>query len=207
MEKETLLNLIAETAYNVGFGAKKHLATYDIVSKIPGLINFVSISIGILALVTTLVSGKLISAYLLIFGVISLYISYYNDSIDEYAKKGANLTDTFNELKNLYFEVKDSTDNDGRASEDMIARHQELQRRGNSTSQSKQIFFSDWYAHYKFFWQHQIDWVNEQKNFRLFRDKIPLSLTVTVIVTISSTAIVTFIKYNSTLSRICEAYG
>lgn len=40
----------------------------------------------------------------------------------------------------------------------------------------KQIFMSDWYAHYKFFWQHQIDWIDEQKHFKFWRDKVPLSL-------------------------------
>ena len=30
MTKEVLLKRIAESAYNVGFGAKKHFATYDI---------------------------------------------------------------------------------------------------------------------------------------------------------------------------------
>ena len=49
---------------------------------------------------------------------------------------------------------------------------------------SKQILFSDWYAHYKFFWQVQIDWIDEQKNFNLLRDKIPLTFSLTVVVTI-----------------------
>ena len=51
-----------------------------------------------------------------------------------------------------------------------------------SSCQSKQILFSDWYAHYKFFWQHQIDWVNEQKKFRFIRDKLPLTFSLTVVV-------------------------
>ncbi|MEC6126925.1 MULTISPECIES: hypothetical protein [Acinetobacter] len=41
---------------------------------------------------------------------------------------------------------------------------------------SKQILFSNWYAHYKFFWEHQISWMDEQLKFRFIRDKIPLSL-------------------------------
>lgn len=49
-----------------------------------------------------------------------------------------------------------------------------------SVSISKQILFSDWYAHYKFFWQYQIDWVNEQKNFSLVRDKVPLTAWLAV---------------------------
>ncbi|MEM8720215.1 MAG: SLATT domain-containing protein [Cyanobacteria bacterium P01_G01_bin.39] len=52
------------------------------------------------------------------------------------------------------------------------------------TSISKQILFSDWYAHYKFFWQVQIDWIDEQKNFNFLRDKIPLTFSVTVILAV-----------------------
>ena len=38
--KKELLQQIARTAYNVGFGAKKHFATYDMVEKLPGIIEF-----------------------------------------------------------------------------------------------------------------------------------------------------------------------
>ncbi|MDD2815100.1 MAG: hypothetical protein PHP00_05095 [Thiotrichaceae bacterium] len=52
MTKEDLLiKSIADTGYNVGFGAKKHFATYDIVEKMPGFINFISIVFGIYALI------------------------------------------------------------------------------------------------------------------------------------------------------------
>ena len=44
MRQEDLLNQIAETAYNVGFGAKKHFATYDMIEKLPGIINFIAIT-------------------------------------------------------------------------------------------------------------------------------------------------------------------
>ena len=33
MKRDDLLKCIAETGYNVGFGAKKNLATYDLVEK------------------------------------------------------------------------------------------------------------------------------------------------------------------------------
>lgn len=45
MNRDELLKYITDTAYNVGFGAKKHFATYDIVGKMPGFIAFTSISI------------------------------------------------------------------------------------------------------------------------------------------------------------------
>jgi hypothetical protein len=35
-------------------------------------------------------------------------------------------------------------------------------------------------THYKFFWQHQIEWIDEQKQFTFWRDKVPLSLSLTL---------------------------
>jgi hypothetical protein len=43
-----------------------------------------------------------------------------------------------------------------------------------AVSISEQILFSDWWAHYKFFAQQQIDWIERHKRFTL-KDKIPLS--------------------------------
>ncbi len=43
MTKDDLLKDIAETGYNVGFGAKRHFATYNITQKIPSVIGFVSL--------------------------------------------------------------------------------------------------------------------------------------------------------------------
>lgn len=34
MRRDDLLKHIADTGYNVGFGAKKHFATYDITDKV-----------------------------------------------------------------------------------------------------------------------------------------------------------------------------
>ena len=50
-------------------------------------------------------------------------------------------------------------------------------KRYNQIGISKQIFLSDWYAHYKFFQQTQIEWINEQKNFT-FKDKVPFSARI-----------------------------
>lgn len=35
MTQDGLLKLIAESGYNIGYAAKKHLATFDIVEKVP----------------------------------------------------------------------------------------------------------------------------------------------------------------------------
>lgn len=181
MDKNSLLKAIAETGYNVGFGGRKHYATYDIVEKAPGLIGFSSTAVGIMGLVIESLSDKLLSATLLVLGVIGSYIYLYDSTKMQYEKSGREITQIFNKLRDLYRTVKDSNSSDMTEFERQL---KILEDEYYKISISKQILFSDWYAHYKFFWQYQIDWVDEQKDFRFFRDKVPLSFMFFVIVSI-----------------------
>lgn len=180
MIKDDLLKHIAETAYNIGFGAKKHFATYDMVAKAPGLISFISFVIGIYALVYENLNTKFISATLLVLGVVGLYISFYDSKKETYVQNGVKLTDLFNELKRLNGSVKSVTT----PTQDHLDKLAEIEKNYTQISSSQQILFSNWYAHYKFFWEQQIEWVDEQKKFRFWRDKIPLSLTLSVLITL-----------------------
>ena len=54
-----------------------------------------------------------------------------------------------------------------------------------AVSISKQIYASDWFAHYKFFFQMQIDWIDEQKQFRWYKDLIPKSLVFSLLMYIA----------------------
>lgn len=181
MTKNDLLKNIAETGYNVGFGAKKHFATFDIVNKTPGFISFISMAFGIYALVYDSLTTKFLSASFAVLGIIGLYISLYDSKKDEYEKIGVELTKLYNELSKLYRHTKNS-------GEDKVPEYEQalidIEKRYYQFSNSKQILFSDWYAHYKFFWQHQIDWIHEQKQFKFLRDKIPLTLTIIIILVI-----------------------
>lgn len=177
MTRQDLLRNIAETAYNVGFGAKKHFATYDITDKIPAVIGFVSVAMGIFGLVFESLAAKLPSATLVALGVLGMVIALYDHKKDQYAKCGAELTHLFNELKRLYFNVKSATESDLPALEQkFMAIEAEYSKLGISD----QILFSGWFAHYKFFWEQQIDWIEEQKRFTVFRDKIPLTFTASI---------------------------
>ncbi|MDQ0288580.1 SLATT domain-containing protein [Oligosphaera ethanolica] len=91
MNKEYLLKQIADSAYNVGFGAKKHFATYDMVEKAPGIVAFLSMGVGIFGLVIDILSTKLFSAIFLVLGIAIFYIERYNSNNDEYAKKRLRL--------------------------------------------------------------------------------------------------------------------
>jgi hypothetical protein len=173
MNKSDLLKSIAQKGYDVGFGAKKHFATYDIIEKTPGFISFISMAVGVYALVIKSLSAELISATFIVVGIVGLYINLSDHKKAEYEKSGSALTKYFNELKALYLEVKGSPD-DAPLSE-YQKRLTDIENKFYDSSISKQIMFSNWYAHYKFFWEHQIDWIDEQLKFRLLRDKIPLS--------------------------------
>ena len=178
MTKEDLLKQIAESGYNIGFGAKKSFATFDIVDKIPGILNFCVLAIGILALVIDELNIKIVSASLIIFGVIGIYISKYDDKKDEYATSGSKITEMFNELKSLYHLVKAKSD-DTNFDED-ISKMKEIEDKFYLITIPKQILFSDWYAHYKFFWQWatHIKWLESELKLTFWENKIPLSFLV-----------------------------
>lgn len=108
MDKNLFLRSIAETGYNVGFGGRKHWATYDIVDKVPGLIGFGSMAFGIYALVYDELSAKYLSAALLVLGLIGLYISFYDHKKVEYEKSANKLTCLYNQLRDLYRQVESS---------------------------------------------------------------------------------------------------
>lgn len=175
MNKLALLKSIAETGYNIGFGAKKHFATFDIVDKVPGWISFVSMGVGIYGLVFEQLSGKFLSATILILGISSLYIYFYDTKKTQYDEAGKKLTQLFNKLRDLYRSVQNTNETDLTNYENKLS---EIEAEYYDTAISKQIFLSDTYAHYKFFWQHQIDWIEEQKHFKLRRDKIPLTVSI-----------------------------
>jgi len=187
MNKDSLLRSVAETGYNVGFGAKKHFATFDIVQKAPGWIAFISLAVGVYALIWDPLSSKFIGASIVLLGITGLYVSVYDPERRSYEERGVKLTRLYTKLRDLYRDIQSMPAESDLSS--CQATLNAIEEEYYRTVNSKQILFSDWYAHYKFFWQHQIDWIDEQKNFSLLRDKIPLSFTLTVILMLISVAI------------------
>lgn len=177
MDKAGLLKTIAETGYNVGFGAKKTFATFDMVEKLPGWIGFASFAIGVYALYVDALASKFPSASLIVAGVGALYFSFYRTS--EYQAAGNEMIQLFNRLRDLYREVESGAD-----LTTSRAKLSQIESDFYSITVSKQVFLSDWYAHYKFFAQTQIDWMDEQIKFRLWRDMIPLSAKAVIVLSV-----------------------
>ena len=84
----------------------------------------------------------------------------------------------FNELKSLYHLVKAKSD-DTNFDED-ISKMKEIEDKFYLITIPKQILFSDWYAHYKFFWQWatHIKWLESELKLTFWENKIPLSFLV-----------------------------
>lgn len=159
MNRANLLKCIAETGYNVGFGAKKHFATFDLVEKSPGWISFLSIAFGIYSLAFKELSTNFLSASFTVLGVVGLYISMYDAKKNEYELAGIELTKIYNQLRTLYYSVQARYDGDDLSL--LIGEYRQLESQYCSIGLSKQILFSNWYAHYKFFSEHQIETVNK----------------------------------------------
>lgn len=173
MNKKALQKEIVENGYNVGFGAKKHFATYDIVNKLPGIISLIGLLIGVgqLAYPSYQYSTG-ISTILIMASIIALTMSSFNSEKERYLNTGVELTTLFNKLRVLYYTVSSSTEEDFT---DEIKELERIKGKFYEISMSQQIFGADWYAHYKFFSQHQIDWIDKEKNFKFFKDKVPKS--------------------------------
>ena len=106
MEKSEALRLIAEKAYDVGYSAKLHFSTYDIVEKAPGWIGMISLVVGVLSLYIDAFTAKHISAVITILGISGLYITYYSDVKNKYFEAGKTLTELFDRLKKLDAECR-----------------------------------------------------------------------------------------------------
>lgn len=182
MKRSDLLIAIAETGYNVYFGAQKHFATYNLVEKFPGWISLISFVIGLYALFVPDLNNNYLSALMICLGVSAMYVSGYNHDKDKYNKCGITLTEYSHKLRALYYECKGKNDTDDISA--IETQWKNLQAEVLKIGITKQIFSSNLFAHYYFFWQCQIEWIHEQKKFRLLRDKIPLSFTLAAAIAI-----------------------
>lgn len=193
MDKDRLLRAVAEKGYDVVFGVKKTFATYDIVSKGPGWIGFISSAVGVIALIYDPLSAKFPSAILVIAGIASLYLSFYRT--EEYERAANAQLILYNRLKVLYRSLQSGMDV-GAAKVEYDA----IESAYYSVTVGKQVFLSGWYAHYKLFAESQYDWMDEQLHFT-WKDRWPVSARLSAIV--AAIAIVVGLALWGYGSRLC----
>lgn len=193
MTKETLLKSIATNAYNVGFGAKKNFSSYDLVIKLPSWIGFITLGLGIIQLGYPVIGNcKWLSTILILVSVAALYINVFNSSADKFEEEGIRLTKIFNRLRNLYFKVKSSDKNEFT---DEVNEMNGIMEEYYSNVISKQVFMSQWFAHFKFFYEMQIDWIDDQLKFKFFKDKVPNSFKIMLFLLFVSLLIIAYYEY------------
>lgn len=182
MDKAELLKCIAEAGYNIGFGAKKHFATSEIAGKGPGWVGIISAFCGIFGLLYPSLAGKFASATLVFAGFCAFYMATYDAK--HYEKAGEYLTAIHIDLRNLYRSVKG-----GVSVRTAYAELKALQAKAHASAITKQIFGSDWFAHYKFFGQQQTEWMNEQLLFGFWKDKVPAGFKLSLFVLLDAVVI------------------
>ncbi len=199
MDNNNLKKHIAETGYNVGYSAKLHFSSFEMIEKLPGLISFISMAFGIYALAFSELSTKFMSCTLLVLGLIGLYITMKNADKVNYEEQGVKLTDLFNELKHLMSEAEEPSPN----IDTIKNKLQDIETRYNQSCASHHIMFATWFTHYKFFWEQQTGWIEKYRPFGFFRDKIPLTLWLTL----AATVLIVVFNLIGILTTVCGYFN
>ncbi len=175
--KNDLLKSISKVAYNIGFGAKLNFASYDIIMYSSKLILYTFIATSFFILFADKLDIKILSAIIIYISVFGLYIDSYSNKKEYYYKRGAELLVLYVKLRKLYYSVKNSEKN---SYEEEINSLSEIENLSHKDNLNDQILLSNWYAHYKFFWQFKPCWINSELNLKLLRDKIPISFSILI---------------------------
>ena len=175
--REDLLKRIAERGFEVGYAANLNFATHDIADKVPVVISFVSMAVGILAFVSPVFQLTGVAVCLTLLGILTLYIEKY--PAHEYGERGKHTLALLYALEALYYKVKEK----GPAADVSkdVADLRKIEDKFVDSTCPRQILFATWYAYFKFFAEKDYDWIDEQLHFRFWRDKVPATLRVLLI--------------------------
>jgi hypothetical protein len=180
MNKNDFLNTLAQKGYDIGFGAKKNFASYDIINKLPSWVGFISLAIGIIQIAyENIPFNKELSILLIFVGIAILYIEVFKDKAEDYNNEGIRLTRIFNSIRDLYFLSKSDNNFNYQTYE---AQYQNLLNDFYSNNNSKQVFMSQWFGHYKLFYEMQVQWFEDELQLKFFKDKVPNSLKTLLLI-------------------------
>jgi hypothetical protein len=178
-QNESFKNQLAREYYNIIFGAKLNLSSFDTCSKLPGVISFFSMVIGIFGLAYDDFNSKLMACIILIAGIIGLLLKPYSQNKEQYEAAGISLTTLSKKVESLFFQIgtEQPTDSD-------YTKFSLLQEEHQLITQPIQLVFSSWLAHYKVFSEQNSDWFCKQLNLTFWSDKIPLTLRLALLITL-----------------------
>lgn len=183
MTKDLLLKLIAEKGYDVLYGAKRNFASYDILNDIPKYSSFVSLIFGVLGLVYPDFATQIISVIMLLIGIVGMYYDAKSSYLEHYKEVGIKTIQIYDELKLLYSSVSMPDFNENKIA-DALSQYRLLSYQYQEISNPDQLFLSDCYAHFKIFYQGQIQWLDKELNFKWWKDKVPGTMKFAIFTTV-----------------------
>ncbi|WPO78202.1 SLATT domain-containing protein [Flavobacterium sp. KACC 22761] len=202
MNQNDFLNTLAQKGYDIGFGAKKNFSSYDIINKLPSWVGFISLAIGIVQIAyENIAFNKELSILLIFVGIAIVYIDVFKDKADDYNNEGIRLTRIFNATRDLYYLAKG--DNNF-VYQNYDVRYQALLNDFYSNTLSKQVFMSQWFAHYKFFYEMQVGWIEEELKLKFFKDKVPNSLKTLILIIFIIILICISYEYRANIQGLFE---
>lgn len=202
MQKEEFLKTLAEKGYDVGFGAKKNFASFDMINKLPSWVGFISLAIGIIQISYNKISiDKELSILLIFVGIAIMYLEVFKSKVEDFEKEGIRLTKLFNSIRVLYYQTK--SDNEYTYVK-YSNQYETILNDFYSKSISKQVFMSQWLAHFKFFYEMQTEWIEKELKLEFFKDKIPNSLKMTFFLIIVLVFIYVFYGCIPSLQGFCQ---
>lgn len=199
--RESLRKKSARIGYNVGFGSRRHFATYEIIEKVPTYFGVVTFGFGIVFLKypNTAVSDFIAVLTSIIGGAI-VYLNFYANEKDNYEKIGKKLNALYNRTCSIHEKSKTCTKSELLSFDselDII--NDELQ----SLSIHNQVFFSNELAHFKLFGESQSGWFVEELKLTFWKDKIPAIWRVYAVVVI----IITLIFLITSIVINCDVFA
>lgn len=171
IERESLKRCSAELGYRIGFGTKRHFATYDIVEKAPAYFGVFSFACGILFLIYKNDGiATVIGASTSIIGFALFYLNTYLNDKDKYAETGRQLNILYGKVRDIYEKSKCCEDSDlSGLNTDLLLLDNEFQ----SKAIYRQVFLSNEFAHFKLFGESQSSWFVDELKLKFWKDKIP----------------------------------
>lgn len=205
MDKTNFLNTIAQKGYDIGFGAKKNFASYDIINKLPTWVGFISLAIGIIQIAyENIPLNKELSIILILVSIAIIYIEPFKNDTEKFEKEGIRLTRLLNKTRDLYYSVEN--DNNYKYS-NYENQYENILNDFYNNNISKQVFMSQWFAHYKFFYELQIEWIDKELKFKFLRDKVPNSLKTTLIIITLLILPIILYGYKADISRFFQQFS
>ncbi|WP_346345279.1 SLATT domain-containing protein [Pantoea dispersa] len=107
--------------------------------------------------------------------VIALNRPHIDSDKNKYEEAGNMQTSIFRKIERLYYDAKSE---DAPDSVKFISQLDNLMQEFDKSTITKQIFGSNWYAHYKFFSEIEKRWIEEQLSSTFWKDKFPNTLKI-----------------------------